>query len=68
MGFHELKEKAKGLLGKHGDKTERGAAKSGEVASDEVGHDDKVDQAADKATDKATDEATDVLGNSGEQN
>jgi hypothetical protein len=51
MGFDELKDKAKDLLGKHGDKADQGVERAGQFADDKTGgkHTEHIDKAEEKA-------------------
>ena len=51
MGFDEMKEKAKDMLGQHGDKAEEGIDKARDFADEKTGgkHSDQLDKAADQA-------------------
>lgn len=48
IDFNEMKNKAKDLAEKHGDKIEQGVQKAGDFAKNKFGHDEKVDKAVDK--------------------
>jgi hypothetical protein len=49
IDFEELKNKARGLVEKHGDKIEQGLDKASDVAKKRFGHDERIDRAVDKA-------------------
>lgn len=56
INFNELKNKARGLVGKHGDKIEQGLDKAGDIARKRMGNDPKIDKAVNKAKDFVRDE------------
>ena len=51
MGFDEMKDKAKDMLGKHGDQADQGIDKASEFADEKTGgkHSDQIDKAAEQA-------------------
>ncbi|TWP43989.1 antitoxin [Lentzea tibetensis] len=51
MGFDELKNKAKDLLGQHGDKVDEGVDRAGQFADERTGgkHTEHIDSAEEKA-------------------
>jgi hypothetical protein len=51
MGFDEMKDKAKDMLGQHGDKAEQGVDKARDLADQKTGgkHSDQIDKVADQA-------------------
>jgi hypothetical protein len=51
INFDDLKNKAAGLVEKHGDKIEQGAEKAGEFAKKKFGHDEQVDKVVGKISD-----------------
>lgn len=51
INFDDLKNKAAGLVDKHGDKIEEGVEKAGEFAKKRFGHDEQVDKVVDKIQD-----------------
>lgn len=53
--FDSIKDKAKDLMGQHGDKVDPGVDKAGDAVDEKTGgqHADKVDTAQDKAKDAA---------------
>jgi hypothetical protein len=53
--FDEAKEKAEGLLGKHGDKADAGLDRAGEFADEKTGgkYSDQIDTGVDKAKEAA---------------
>jgi hypothetical protein len=51
INFDDLKNKAAGLVEKHGDKIEQGAEKAGELAKKKFGHDEQVDKVVGKIHD-----------------
>ncbi|HEY0452258.1 antitoxin [Actinophytocola sp.] len=51
IDFGELKNKAEGLVEKHGDKIEQGVEKAGDFAKKRFGHDEQVDKVVDKIQD-----------------
>jgi hypothetical protein len=50
MGFDELKDKAKDMLGQHGDQADQGVDKAKQFADQKTGgkHTDQLDSASDK--------------------
>jgi hypothetical protein len=56
INFNELKNKARGLVGKHGDKIEQGLDKASDLAKKRMGNDPKIDKAVNKAKDFVRDE------------
>ncbi|MGI5505747.1 antitoxin [Lentzea sp. CA-135723] len=50
MGFDELKNKAKDLIGEHGDKVDQGVERAGQFADEKTGgkHSEHIDQGEDK--------------------
>jgi hypothetical protein len=50
MGFDELKNKAKDLIGEHGDKVDQGVERAGQFADDKTGgtHSEHIDKGEDK--------------------
>ena len=50
MGFDELKNKAKDLIGEHGDKVDQGVDRAGQFADEKTGgqHSDHIDPGEDK--------------------
>ncbi|ANZ38633.1 hypothetical protein BBK82_23790 [Lentzea guizhouensis] len=53
MGFDELKNKAKDLIGQHGDKVDQGVERAGQFADEKTGgkHSEHIDQGEDKLKD-----------------
>jgi hypothetical protein len=53
----EMKDKAKDMAGKHGDKVDQGMDKAGEMAKDKMPdqHDDKIDQGVERGKQAAED-------------
>jgi hypothetical protein len=51
INFDDLKNKAAGLVEKHGDKIEEGVGKAGDFAKKRFGHDEQVDKVVDKIQD-----------------
>ncbi|GLZ29557.1 kanamycin biosynthetic protein [Lentzea sp. NBRC 105346] len=51
MGFDELKDKAKDMLGKHGDKADQAVDRAGQIADERTGgkHTEHIDKAEEKA-------------------
>jgi hypothetical protein len=50
MGFDELKDKAKDLIGQHGDKVDQGVERAGQFADEKTGgkHNEHIDKGEDK--------------------
>jgi MT0933-like antitoxin protein len=57
MGFDEIKDKAKDLLGQHGDKVEEGIDKARDFADEKTGgkHSEQIGKVADQAKDRLGD-------------
>lgn len=57
MGFDEMKDKAKDLLGQHSDQAEQGIDKASEFADEKTGgkHSDQIDKLADQAKERLGD-------------
>jgi antitoxin protein of toxin-antitoxin system len=49
IDFEELKNKARGLVEKHGDKIEGGLDKASDFAKKKFGHEEQIDRAVDTA-------------------
>lgn len=56
INLNELKSKARDLVGKHGDKIEKGLGKAGDLAKKGLGNDPRIDKAVGKAKDFVRDE------------
>lgn len=54
MGFDEMKDKAKDMLGQHGDQAEQGIDKARDFADEKTGgkHSDQIDKLADQAKER----------------
>ena len=50
MGFDELKNKAKDMIGQHGDKVDKGVERAGQFADEKTGgkHSEHIDKGEDK--------------------
>jgi hypothetical protein len=50
MGFDDLKNKAKDLIGEHGDKVDRGVERAGQIADEKTGgkHGEHIDKGEEK--------------------
>ncbi|KJK45254.1 hypothetical protein UK23_26830 [Lentzea aerocolonigenes] len=50
MGFDELKDKAKDLIGQHGDKVDQGVERAGQFADEKTGgqHSEHIDKGEEK--------------------
>lgn len=50
MGFDELKDKAKDLIGQHGDKVDQGVERAGQFADEKTGgkHGEHIDKGEEK--------------------
>ena len=57
MGFDEMKDKAKDLLGQHSDQAEQGIDKARDLADEKTGgkHSDQIDKLADQAKERLGD-------------
>ncbi|HEX3588489.1 MAG TPA: antitoxin [Pseudonocardiaceae bacterium] len=57
MGFDEMKDKAKDMLGQHSDQAEQGIDKARDLADDKTGgkHSDQIDKLADQAKERLGD-------------
>lgn len=56
VDFDDLKNKAEGLLGEHGDQVEEGIDKLADLAGKKYGHESQIDKAAEKLKDFVEDQ------------
>lgn len=57
VDFDDLRKKAEGLLGEHGDQVEEGIDKLADLAGKKYGHESEIDKAAGKLKDFVDDQS-----------